>query len=144
MIKRITHHGMVVPDIDEAIKFYTGIVGMKVNWGPRESQGGPNEGVVGYKNTHMKIAHLIAPDDAELELIQYINPAPKERPDQRERALIGATHLAFEVENVSEVYDKFIEAGGTKLMPVSHFPDGRQEAYLQDPFGNWIELDSHP
>ena len=142
MIVGMGHHGIVVPDIDKAFEFYRDVVGMKVRDGPRESKGGPTEGVVGYKDTHMKIGHLTAPDGGVLELIQYINPPPKERPDQWERSLIGATHLSFQVDDVDKVFQEFMDAGGKKLSPVQKFPDGRQEAYLQDPFGNWIELDS--
>jgi len=144
MIVGMTHVGVVVPDIEKAIAFYRDIIGMNHRDGPRESKGGPNAGVVGYKFTHMKIAHMDSPDGSVLELIEYINPSPTVRADQRERSVIGATHISFEVDDVGRVWQEFIDAGGTKLMPVQTFPDGRQEAYLQDPFGNWVELDSHP
>ena len=48
--------------------------------------------------------------------------------------------IAFNVNNIYETYESLIEQGGQSLNPPIEVTKGKTVCYLQDPFGNWIEL----
>lgn len=138
MITGMNHTGFVVRDLERAVAFYRDVIGLKVV-ATRERQGKPISQVVGYDNAHLKIAILSAGDGHLLELIQYVNPPGAARPSS-ERSVIGASHLAFTVDNIEETFRNITERGGIKLNPPAEVAPGRKGCYLQDPEGNWIEL----
>ena len=54
--------------------------------------------------------------------------------------MLGAAHLAFEVEDIEETFRR-LERGGARVMnPPAELAPGRIGCYLQDPDGNWLEL----
>jgi glyoxylase I family protein len=138
MILKMHHTGFVVADLERAVEFYEGGVGLEVQ-NRYERQGGPIEQVVGYTDAHLKIAILGIGGEHVLELIQYVNPAPGQRPTS-ERSVIGGSHLAFAVDDIQATYKNLSGAGARTLnAPISVAP-GRTVCYLQDPDGNWLEL----
>ena len=138
MIKALNHTGFVVRDRDAAVAFYRDVVGLSVisEYGRK----GPGvDQVVGYEGTELRSAVLDLGGGHILELIQYLNPAPAARPSE-ERNVLGAAHLAFEVEDVEETFRR-LEQGGARVMnPPAELAPGRIGCYLQDPDGNWLEL----
>jgi predicted enzyme related to lactoylglutathione lyase len=54
--------------------------------------------------------------------------------------VLGASHIAFNVTNIQEIFSKMLEAGAKELNPPVEVAPGRIVCYLQDPDGNWIEL----
>ena len=121
MIKALNHTGFVVRDRDAAVAFYRDVVGLSVisEYGRR----GPGvDQVVGYQGTELRSAVLDLGGGHILELIQYISPAPAERPSE-ERNVLGAAHLAFEVEDIEETFRR-LERGGARVMK----PAGRAGA----------------
>jgi catechol 2,3-dioxygenase-like lactoylglutathione lyase family enzyme len=138
MITKMNHTGFVVKDLDRSVAFYRDIVGLKVV-ATRERQGGPISQIVGYENAHLKIAILGVEDGHLLELIQYVNP-PNSSRLSRQRNGLGATHLAFNVDDIAKTYQQLISNGAKKLNPPTEIVPGRKGCYMQDPDGNWIEL----
>ena len=57
MITGPNHAGLVVKDLDQALKFYSGVLRLKV-LARRERDGGPIDKVVGYDHVHLKIADV--------------------------------------------------------------------------------------
>ena len=100
MIKGMNHTGLVVKNLDESINFYRDVIGLEVI-GYKERDGGPISEVVGYEYVHMKAAILDLGSSIFLELIEYIKPEAESRPSQ-ERAVIGASHIGFVVENIKD------------------------------------------
>ena len=49
-------------------------------------------------------------DGPTLELIQYINPPPSDRPTE-ERNVLGASHVAFTCEDIQGTFDLLMSAG---------------------------------
>ncbi|HJO83718.1 MAG: VOC family protein [SAR202 cluster bacterium] len=140
MITGMNHTGFVVGDIDRSVDFYTNTVGLKLIV-RRERDGGPISELLAYENTHIKAAILSidGEDGHVLELIEYVNPSSASRPTT-ERAVLGASHIAFNVTDIEGTFDRLIAAGAIKLArPVEMGPD-RVACYLQDPDGNWVEL----
>jgi lactoylglutathione lyase len=134
----MNHTGFVVKDRDKSVAFYRDVVGLKVVR-TFERQGSPISQVVGYENTHLKIAILSAGDGHLLELIEYANPPSTSRLS-RQRNGLGATHLGFNVDDIEKTYQHLISNGAKKLNPPTEIVPGRKGCYMQDPDGNWIEL----
>ena len=138
MIIRMNHTGFVVRDLSKAISFYTDVIGLRLV-DERQRIGRPISNVVGYENTHLKIADLDMGGGHILELIEYLNPIAEARPTDQ-RSVLGGSHLAFEVDNIETTFRQLINNGAKKLnLPVQVAP-GKKACYLQDPDGNWIEL----
>jgi catechol 2,3-dioxygenase-like lactoylglutathione lyase family enzyme len=138
MIKRMHHTGFVVEDIDKSVEFYKDVVGLQVQ-NRYERTGAPISQVVGYEDAHLKIAIMDLGGGHILELIQYVNPPPGLRPTQ-ERSVLGASHLALEVDDIAQTFDTLMERGAHRLNPPADVAPGRRVCYLQDPDRNWIEL----
>ena len=138
MIKRLHHTGFVVRDLEGAIEFYRDVVGLKLQR-QYERTGLGIDQVVGYENTHLRVAILVAGGDHALELIQYMNPLPEGRQTE-ERSVLGATHLSLLVDDIKATFRKLTDNGASILNPPAELEPGRKGCYLQDPEGNWVEL----
>ena len=95
--------------------------------------------MVGYEDTHLRAAHLSLGGDHMLELVEYRKPASSDRPTQ-ERAVLGAGHLAFDVDDIEETYRDLTSRGCVAMNPPARLAPDRAACYMQDPDGNWIEL----
>ena len=138
MITGMNHTGFVVRDLDASVHFYRDIVGLEIVR-TMEREGAPISQVIGYENTHVKGTILSTGDGHSLELIQYINPAASERPTD-ERNVLGASHLAFNVDDIEKTFERLVSNGARRLNPPATMQPGRKACYMQDPDGNWIEL----
>ncbi len=138
MITGLNHSGLVVEDLDRSINFYRDVIGLEVVR-TLEREGGPISEVVGYENTQLKGAMLSLNDGHLIELIQYINPEVSELPTQ-ERAVLGGSHIAFNVDDIQKTMDALISNDAKQLNPPVETAPGRKACYMQDPDGNWIEL----
>ena len=134
------HTGFVVEDVDRSVEFYSEVVGLQV-MGRGEREDGPISQIVGYEHSHIKTATLGIDREGGhiLELIEYVSPVSAERPTQ-ERAVLGASHLAFNVTDIEGTFQRLLDNGAIKLNAPVEVGPGRSACYLQDPDGNWIEL----
>ena len=138
MITGMNHTGFVVKDLDRSTAFYRDVVGLQVV-GSMERQGAPISHLIGYDDVHLKRRLLSAGDGHMLELIQYIHPPGADRPSD-DRNTLGASHLAFDVDDIEATFRHLVGNGALKLNPPVELQPGRTACYLQDPDGNWIEL----
>jgi catechol 2,3-dioxygenase-like lactoylglutathione lyase family enzyme len=140
MITGMNHTGFVVRDLEKSVEFYNEVVGLQVvRRGERD--GGTISQIVGYPDSHLKMA-MLGIDQVGghiLELIEYLNPVSTDRPTQ-ERAVLGASHLAFNVTDIQDTFQRLLDNGAKRLNPPVEVAPGRLACYLQDPDGNWIEL----
>ncbi len=141
MLKSFFHTGFVVRDLDTSLAFYTEVMGLKLLF-RRERKGEFIEKVVGFKDAHIEIAFLSMGEGHSLELIQYFVPAGAEGHINRND--LGATHLAFLVENIEEYYATLSQRGlhftGPPASLVQEGKVTRKAAYGQDPANNWLEF----
>ena len=138
MITGMNHTGFVVSDLDSSTAFYRDVVGLQVVTS-RERQGGPISQMIGYDDVHLKACLLSAGGGHVLELIQYIHPPGADRPSD-DRNTLGASHLAFDVDDIEATFRHLVDNGALKLNPPVELQPGRIACYLQDPDGNWVEL----
>ena len=115
MITGMNHTGFVVKDLERSVEFYSAVVGLQVV-ARREREDGPISQIVGYEDSHIKLALLGIDQDGGhiLELIEYLNPVSAERPTQ-ERAVLGASHLAFNVTDIEGTFQRLLDNGAIRL-----------------------------
>ena len=141
MLKSFFHTGFVVRDLETSVAFYRDVMGLKYEF-TSERTGEFAEKVVGFKAAHLKVAFLNMDNGHHLELVQYFVPPSGQA--KFERNDLGASHLAFFVENMDE-YHATMSNRGLKFIgpPAALVQDGkvtRKAAYAQDPDGNWLEF----
>ncbi len=135
---KLNHITIVVSDIEKSKRFYKDILNLDSNF--EEEIGGEQfSKVTAIPDLRLRFAVLTAENtDMIIELAQFINPPTKINNDFR--------HIAFEVEDVDEIYSKLKEKGIETLSePViikSPNPkmNGKKFFYFKDPDGNLIEL----
>ncbi|MCE2404193.1 MAG: VOC family protein [Dehalococcoidia bacterium] len=141
MLKSFFHTGFVVKDLETSVAFYRDVMGLNHEFSS-ERTGEFAERVVGFKNAHLRIAFLNMENGHHLELVQYIVPEGAQA--KFERNDLGASHLAFFVENMEE-YHAAMSGRGLRFIgpPATLVENGkvmRKAAYAQDPDGNWLEF----
>jgi catechol 2,3-dioxygenase-like lactoylglutathione lyase family enzyme len=143
----IFHVGFVVRDLDAAIDFYCGGLGLELRH--RQLQDNPyTRSLVAYDDAVLEIAQLRfsgqppPPSGHVIELIRYYRPEGKEA--DRERNTVAAGHIGFVVEDVDATAARLASLGATLLnQPVditAGINQGGRLVYLQDPDGVTVEL----
>lgn len=122
MIKKIEHVGIKVKNLDEAVRFYTQVLGLT----ERERREIPASG--------LKIA-FVAIGDSELELLEY--------PDRKDEAAVEGvvSHIALAVDDIEAALAK-LKASGAVLRDEKPRPvfGGSKIAFFQGPNGETLEL----
>ncbi|ARN74485.1 VOC family protein [Oceanicoccus sagamiensis] len=137
MIVGVHHIAIGVDDFDKGLKFYTEALGFEVVQQAEIKDNPLADGAIGLENIQAQMAMLKAPN-AYLELWQYSNPAPK---DLRSRPCdYGYPHIALQVDNIQQEYDRLKQHGMEFVGEVAHFEDKISAIYGRDPCGNIIEL----
>ena len=116
--------GIRVKDLEESVKFYTGLLGMKEKGRNKiDATGGT---VVGLKSVE---------EGQDLELNHY----PKgNRYATKYAAGEGLDHLAFKVDDLDKALAEFAKAGHRAVLEIKS--TSSRWAYVKDPNGIWIEL----
>lgn len=129
MIKKIDHIGIAVKDINEAIKLYEGLLGLKIT----------DTEVV--EEQKVKVA-FFPTGDSEVELLQSTTP---DGPIARyiEKNGEGVQHIAFRVDNLEEKLEE-LKSKGVRLIDEKprRGAGGAMIAFLhpKSTFGTLIEL----
>ncbi len=145
MLKGLHHTGFVVRDLERYVTLYTEVMGLEVMM-RLEVEGEFAERIVGFEDAHLKVALLNMGDGHNLALVQYIYPPSAE--GQINRNDLGASHLAFLVEDIEDYYATMSQKG-LRFMgpPPSLTQDGKvvvKAIYAQDPDNNWLEFLEFP
>jgi catechol 2,3-dioxygenase-like lactoylglutathione lyase family enzyme len=138
----ITHVGMAVPDLDRAVGWYAGALGLE-QLGPCRtvSAGEGHAGTVAadvlgpgsFRQAHMTSANGVA-----LELFEFAEAGDRQRRS-------GIFHICVVPPNLDRAADRIAATGGrrtSRIWPI--FPGAPyRTCYCEDPFGTTIELYSH-
>jgi len=108
MLKSFFHTGFVVKDIEASIKFYAEVLGMRIA-GRTEREGEFVEQVLAFPGAHIKGGFVDMGEGHQLELIQYLSPASGE--NNLHRNDLGASHLAFFVDDLDTFYQETSQKG---------------------------------
>jgi catechol 2,3-dioxygenase-like lactoylglutathione lyase family enzyme len=142
-VKGLHHVGITVGDLDEAIDFYHGVLGLEFVNEPSPVFDSPTLGpAVGVPGAALRQVSL-ALGDTILELLEYLEPASPVEAPLPQNAL-GAQHVAFLVEDIEAVKAE-LETKGVEFYSEVNVVDvgvlaGWRWVYFADPEGNALEL----
>jgi catechol 2,3-dioxygenase-like lactoylglutathione lyase family enzyme len=138
-VRGIHHVGITVADLDQSLRFYRELLGMRVIGLSVEAVGS----IVGMPGASARIADLDAGGGQLLELIDYgsgVTDAAPPGPDA-----VGSCHVSIRVDDLSGALARLASAGHTPMGDVTELSlggvwEGCTIAYLRDPDGVVIEL----
>lgn len=142
---RSVHHiGIPVSNLDRSLEFYKNFAGGEVQftepmWGEGLSRGAK------VSNAKLRFSFLEI-GNTILELIEY--EQPKGEPYKQQNNDVGAIHIAFEVDDIQELYQTLQDKGVEFNAPPYTFTEddgaphvvGATFAYLRDPDGIQLEI----
>lgn len=143
IISSIRHSAFVVRNIDESLKFYSGILGLEI-YMRRFEEGSFIDSLTGIKNLKLEWVKLIIPQGGLIELLQYHSHPDSEvnekmKPSHSNK--LGSSHVALTVNDLSTLYDRLINAGYTcKSKPLITENRKAKILYAHDPDGSILEL----
>jgi lactoylglutathione lyase len=118
------YSGIRVRDLQRSVRFYTQVMGMKLNLKGKMDHGG-------------LWVELKSPGSAQRLELNYYPPGSKFY--ERFRTGSELDHLAFWVTDVDRKFERLIEKGAKRA--VEPFSQGKYRfAFVKDPDGIWIEL----
>jgi catechol 2,3-dioxygenase-like lactoylglutathione lyase family enzyme len=158
LVKKLLHVCITVPSVDEALKFYSGVLGFESTFNTRTDEAdGP---LLGFAEDEISIyAHHILTSGAdaqsatEINLIEYTKPAtitgdgPYEFMNQ-----VGISRLAMLVLNAREAFEKIAAYPGVAVICppkdiIIRKPGGNLNMTwfsFKDPFGVFITIAEPP
>lgn len=139
-MKAFRHAGIVVSDVEKALHFYGDLLGLKMQRDMVE-EGPFVNGLLGLENAKVRTMKMSADDGVLLELLHYLSPEHVRKPEEKEMNAIGASHVAFTVEDMDSLYEILKKEGVRFNAPPAVSADGKAKvAYCYDPDGTPIEL----
>ncbi len=125
MHPRMIYTGIRVKDMDESIRFYVDVLGMKLEGREKAPQ------------THGESAKLKSPGSEQIiELNWYAHGSTYGTSYENGSEI---DHLGFEVEDLA-AWLKELESKGVKILIRPYEIGGWNEAFIEDPNGIWIEF----
>jgi catechol 2,3-dioxygenase-like lactoylglutathione lyase family enzyme len=147
-MRGIDHVGLTVTDLDRAVEFWCGRLGLRLL--QRVTENDPDmAALIGEDSVEVEIADLDAGDGRIIELIKYIRPTG--RPVRARNSNPGTTHIALRVDDLDEALARLEGSGARQISrhPVLlHDPGGAWDGvaccYIADPDGIIVELIQRP
>ncbi|WP_040481633.1 VOC family protein [Luminiphilus syltensis] len=153
MFRKVDHVSLTVEDIDEAIEFYTRVMGAELRYrmGPFDAREIPRgedgrdwtDAHVQVPDARLNIAMLKLCENLGMELFQYDRPEDAATVPPR-NCDVGARHICLQVDDVEAAINYLAENGcsamaGPIVSEGGPAPDSLSW-YVTDPFGHQMEL----
>lgn len=140
MTRSLRHFGIVVRDLDRALEFYCGKLGLSVSK-RMEENGAFLDSVLAASGIRVTTVKLAAGEGPTLlELLQFDSPQP-ESTGMPSLFRTGATHFALTVHDLTALHEALSACGTPFLSAPERSADGLAlVAFCRDPEGNLIEL----
>jgi len=138
MVYTMNHVGLSVGNLEEAVKFYTEVLGMEVDYYAHHEGEAPSR-VTGVEDAVLEIC-MVKKGEARIELIEYAGKAlkPEEYKPQNE---VGLVHISFAVSDVDEEYGRIRALGYEAYAdPMVTRENGPKICYVKGPDGVIFEL----
>lgn len=146
--RSFSHIGITVPDIHQAVKFYTEVMGWYVIMEPSRVEE-ETETAIGIMCLdvfrkgweYFEIAHLSTSDGVGIELFSFPKTAFKKtefNPFQT-----GLFHFCVQDPDIEGLVGKIVAHGGKQRMPIREYYPGEKPyrmCYVEDPFGVVFEV----
>lgn len=134
------HPGIVVPDLERGMAFYSQLLGYKVilqsAW---DADSERFNQIVGLQGSAARFCMLKGPN-AYLELFEFSAPAPEAKASPCQANEMGIRHIAFVVADAQQAVQRCVALGGAKINDPAVAPGRAAAAYCRDPFGNLLEF----
>ncbi len=136
MILSIRHTGIVVADLDAAIRFYVGLLGFKVTRRMYET-GIVVDKMLDMKNVRVTTVKMAAPGGGVLELLYYHSHTSL--PRRSEIFDSGISHIALTVDDVDAEYAR-LDVEGVEFLSSPQISGDCKVVFCTDTDGNVLEL----
>jgi len=138
MIKGIRHTGIVVYDLKKSLHFYQDLLGLKIAKQRREKSE-YLDNVLALNSVEVTTIKMVAVDGQMIELLKFHS-----HPQGLESSKIcdiGLTHVAFTVDNLTNVHKELVAQGVVFNSQPCVSPDGYAKVvFCNAPEGTFIEL----
>ena len=148
--RSFSHIGLSVPNLEEAIQFYTEVFGWYILMEPSEVNNDDSpigqmcRDVFGDDWDTFRIAHLSTGDKIGIEMFEF---PENEKPENNfEYWKTGIFHFCIQDPDIEGIVEKIKQHGGKQRMPIrEYYPDEKpfKMVYVEDPFGNIFEIYTH-
>ena len=132
------HVGMSVPSLDEARRFYVGLLGFSELGAAEFARDEDIDRILALEGASAKVAFL-AFGDFKIEMFEFLAPEQHRDDTGSPVHFHGITHLCLDVTDVREVHAR-LKAAGMRFHSDPVDKAGVRTVYGRDPFGNVIEL----
>ena len=138
MIKEVRHFGIVVNNMEKSLKFYRDLLGLKIVR-DMDEHGNHLDIMLSLDKVQVRTVKLSVNDNITLiELLEFKSHNDNEI---RNFYTIGASHVAFTVENIEKLYQNLSKKNIEFNAPPQKSPDGLVKVtFCKDPDGTPIEL----
>ncbi len=139
-MKNVRHFGIVTNDMEKSLRFYRDLLGLQIKRDMLE-EGKFISTILGLEQVKVRTIKMAAKDgDTLVELLEYKSHQGKER-ENYEIFDLGASHLAFTVNDVDGEYESLQKEGVVFISAPQVSPDGKAKvAFCLDPNGVPVEL----
>ena len=139
-MKAIRHFGIVVQNMEKSLHFYRDLLGLQIKRDMQE-EGEFIDTILGLQKVKVHTVKMVSDNgDTLVELLEYTSHEGKRR-ENYEIFDVGASHVAFTVENADAEYERLQEAGVRFNCSPQVSPDGKAKVtFCYDPDGVPIEL----
>lgn len=139
MLLGTRHTGIVVQDLERALRFWRDVMGLRVVIDFWET-GQFIDTVQGLSGVSLHMIKLAAPDGTLVELLHDV-AHPTAPPDRNQLCDLGIRHIAFTVADVAAAWTTLRAEGCTTLSEPVTSPDGKARLFFaRDPEGNLLEI----
>lgn len=140
MIKSLRHCGIVVADLEVALRFYRDLLGLKVVKQADET-GVFLDNMLELQDVRVTTVKMSADEGPTLVELLMFTSHPQSSASDKLLCALGPTHIAFTVQDLDEVHRRLEGAGVRFNAPPQLSPDGYAKVtFCRDFEGNPIEL----
>jgi len=139
-MRNIRHVGLVVKSIENSLKFYCDLLGLKIQGSTNEDENFISD-IIGIKNAQLKTLKLSADDNkTRIELVEFLSPTPN-KVKKNNLNNFGLTHIALTVNNLDLIFKKLKKAGiYFNSIPKISVDGNLKVVFCKDFEGNFLEL----
>ena len=144
MIKSIHHTGISVSNMENSLKFYRDLLGMKVERDVMVA--GKEIGEVNNLDEAQVRIVILELNGVQIELLEFLSPRGKPLAKKIRPYDHAITHIALEVDNIDEIYKQWVAKGISFNSPPRAMRGGKGNTctFLYDPDGIALEILQRP